>query len=79
MRLDDPRRPALIRTLEIAAGRPIGRVTRAKLKGLIPDVVHETLCKRKRKRREVMFAERSAGKGKKFAARRPRENSYGKC
>lgn len=79
LRLNDPRRMATIRAMELAAGRPIGRRTREKLRGLVPDVVHETLCKKKRVRREVMFAKKTAGKGKTRAARKPRQLEFGRC
>lgn len=79
LRLDHPQRMATMLALEKAAGRPVGRVTRKKLQGRIPEVVAETLCKRKRKRREAMFARGAAGKGKTKAARRQREHRFGRC
>lgn len=77
--LTDPKRNATIRAMEIAAGKPIGRKTRKNLRDALPRALYETLCKRKRIRREVMFAQRTAGKGVKAAARRPRQLEMGKC
>lgn len=78
-RLDNPLRAVTVLALEKAAGKPIGRRTREKLRGQIPEVVRETLCKRKRKRREVMFARGAAGKSKSRAARRQRKHKMGAC
>lgn len=79
LRLDSVQRAVTMQALEDAAGRPIGRVTRAKLRGRIPDVVYQTLCKRKRNRREVLFARKAAGKGRTKAARSQRKHQKGKC
>lgn len=79
VRLDDPQRIDTMLALELAAGKPIGRVTRKKLQGRIPDIVYNTLCGRKRKRREVMFARGAAGKGKRRAAQRQRNHQMGLC
>lgn len=77
--LSDPQRNGTMLALEQAAGRPIGRVTRKKLANRIPEIILETLCKRKRQRRSVMFARGAAGKGKRNAARRQREHAVGRC
>lgn len=71
----DPRRAAVIRAMEAANGRPIGRRVREKLQGMIPEVVRETICRPKRQKRAVMFATGAAGKGRRAAARRPRKQS----
>lgn len=79
LRLDSPLRAATVLALEKAAGKPIGRRTREKLKERIPAVMADALCARKRKRREVLFARKDAGKGRSVAARRPRQHRLGRC
>lgn len=68
-----PQRDATVKALQIISGRPIGRATRQKLRGILPETLRATLCAPTRKRRAVMFATGSAGKGKRRAARQPRQ------
>lgn len=66
-------RQATVRALAEARGRPVGRRTREKLKGLVPEALREVICAPTRKRRQVMFAQGSAGKGRRHAAMQPRK------
>lgn len=67
-------REATVRARQVADGRPVGRRTRQKLQGLVPETLRQALCKPTRNRREVMFATGAAGKGKTAAARRPQSS-----
>lgn len=71
------KRVALVRALELSRGKPIGRVTRAKLRDQLPHALAEAMCERKRERREVMFARGSLGAGKRV--RRERDDRVGRC
>lgn len=74
--LGSPIRKRVLITLERVNGRPIGRRTRQKLRLQLPEVLAETLCKRKRVRRAALFANRLTRKGS-GAARRT--NKKGAC
>lgn len=72
-------RVATERALGLARGRQIGRRTREKLRDLVPEEIHQMICKPTRKRRQVMFATKHAGKGIRVAARKPREKRDRRC
>lgn len=77
LRLETPLRRATLLAVQQAAGGTIGRRKREKLRGRIPEVVRETLCKKTRQRREVLHAKKKIRKG--AGARRRQQRSLFDC
>lgn len=71
-----PYRLRTVLAMEQANGKPIGRKLRKQLQGTIPDIVSETLCKRKRVRRAVLHARRLTGRGSRSMQR---SLDFGRC